>query len=95
MDAGALMEYFQPLTDWLKARNALEKHGWSESCPVTDESAAMAWLEAYNTRVQHVMNADNEASWAYATNITAETERAKVVLNFAFCACAERDVAPW
>ncbi|XP_041371786.1 uncharacterized protein LOC121385251 [Gigantopelta aegis] len=78
MDAGALLEYFKPLTDWLKDRNALEKHGWSDSCPITDEQLAVSWLESYNTRVQHVMYGAYEASWTYSTNITHETEKAKV-----------------
>lgn len=30
MDAGAIMEYFQPLMEWLKKQNTEETAGWSE-----------------------------------------------------------------
>ena len=33
MDASALVEYFQPLTDWLKAENAGIDVTWHEDCP--------------------------------------------------------------
>ena len=33
MDAGALMEYFQPLTDWLKEQNKGHPVGWQDACP--------------------------------------------------------------
>ncbi|XP_067687134.1 uncharacterized protein [Haliotis asinina] len=33
MDAGPLMEYFQPLTDWLKAQNEGHETGWKHECP--------------------------------------------------------------
>lgn len=30
MDAGAIMEYFHPLMEWLKKQNTEETAGWSE-----------------------------------------------------------------
>lgn len=33
MDAGPLMEYFRPLTDWLQEQNVNENLGWSAKCP--------------------------------------------------------------
>ena len=33
MSAEALMEYFQPLTDWLKEQNKGHPVGWKEACP--------------------------------------------------------------
>lgn len=33
MDAGPLMDYFRPLTDWLEKENYLERPGWSNACP--------------------------------------------------------------
>lgn len=33
MDVGPLMDYFQPLTDWLEKENYLERPGWSNACP--------------------------------------------------------------
>jgi len=33
MDAGPLMEYFQPLHDWLRQQNAGYKVTWDEDCP--------------------------------------------------------------
>ena len=32
MDASAIMNYFQPLTDWLKKKNAGKKIDWIEKC---------------------------------------------------------------
>ena len=33
MDASALMEFFQPLTDWLKEQNKGHKITWTDACP--------------------------------------------------------------
>jgi hypothetical protein len=33
MDAGAVLEYFQPLYDWLKERNKGHPMGWTDECP--------------------------------------------------------------
>ncbi|XP_071103349.1 angiotensin-converting enzyme-like [Haliotis cracherodii] len=33
MDAGPLMEYFQPLIDWLKTQNEGHETGWKHMCP--------------------------------------------------------------
>lgn len=30
MDAGAIMDYFKPLMDWLKQQNSEEAAGWSK-----------------------------------------------------------------
>lgn len=38
MDAGAIVEYFQPLMDWLQEQNKMEHIGW-EKRPVTANSA--------------------------------------------------------
>ena len=34
MDASAILEYFQPLTEWLAEQNALEPIGWNDQCPI-------------------------------------------------------------
>jgi len=33
MDAGALLEYFQPLHDWLRQQNAGYNITWADDCP--------------------------------------------------------------
>ena len=33
MDAAAVAEYFQPLTDWLIKQNEGQPIGWNEECP--------------------------------------------------------------
>uniref|UniRef100_A0A8C8RMH9 Angiotensin-converting enzyme n=1 Tax=Pelusios castaneus TaxID=367368 RepID=A0A8C8RMH9_9SAUR len=86
MDAGALMEYFSPLTDWLQKQNnkSNETLGWPdfdwrppvpEGYPdgidkITDEAQARNFLAEYNSTAEVVWNAYTEASWTYNTNIT-------------------------
>ena len=41
MDASALMEYFDPLHQWLIKQNKGEKVGWDEKCPIISSSAFM------------------------------------------------------
>ena len=33
MDASAILEYFRPLTDWLKEQNEGQDLDWEEDCP--------------------------------------------------------------
>ena len=33
MDAGAMMEYFEPLTNWLEEQNKGHPVGWEDACP--------------------------------------------------------------
>uniref|UniRef100_A0A8D0GV64 Angiotensin-converting enzyme n=1 Tax=Sphenodon punctatus TaxID=8508 RepID=A0A8D0GV64_SPHPU len=86
MDAGALLEYFSPVTHWLEQQNNLTKEtlGWPdfewrppipEGYPegidkVADEAAAKTFLEEYNSTAEVVWNSYTEASWVYNTNIT-------------------------
>ena len=35
MNAGPLMDYFQPLITWLEKANYQERPGWSDACPQT------------------------------------------------------------
>nr|XP_048686115.1 angiotensin-converting enzyme isoform X2 [Caretta caretta] len=86
MDAGALLEYFSPVTAWLQNQNNKrnETLGWPdfewrppvpEGYPdgidkVADEAQAKDFLGEYNSTAEVVWNAYSEASWAYNTNIT-------------------------
>ncbi|KAK3605969.1 hypothetical protein CHS0354_019648 [Potamilus streckersoni] len=38
MDVQPLLEYFDPLIKWLKQENYRERPGWTEACPVIDDS---------------------------------------------------------
>ncbi|XP_066299934.1 angiotensin-converting enzyme-like [Branchiostoma lanceolatum] len=49
--------------------------------PSTDETAAIAWLERYNTQSQDVYYRSSTASWAYNTNITDETQQRQVEVS--------------
>uniref|UniRef100_A0A8C3XMN8 Angiotensin-converting enzyme n=1 Tax=Chelydra serpentina TaxID=8475 RepID=A0A8C3XMN8_CHESE len=83
MDAGALLEYFSPVTTWLQKQNneKNETLGWPdfewrppvpEGYPdgIADEAEAKDFLAKYNSTAEVVWNAYSEASWAYNTNIT-------------------------
>ncbi|KAJ8365026.1 hypothetical protein SKAU_G00138570 [Synaphobranchus kaupii] len=84
MDARPLMNYFQPIIDWLIKQNVNETRGWPdfewrppvpEGYPedidkITDEVQAKQFLEQFNSTAEKVWNAYTEASWAYNTNIT-------------------------
>uniref|UniRef100_A0A8B9ZHT4 Angiotensin-converting enzyme n=1 Tax=Anas platyrhynchos TaxID=8839 RepID=A0A8B9ZHT4_ANAPL len=86
MDAGALLEYFSPVTTWLEEQNSKtnEVLGWPEfdwrppvpeGYPegidkIADEAQAKEFLAEYNRTAEEVWNAYTEASWTYNTNIT-------------------------
>uniref|UniRef100_A0A672UIL1 Angiotensin-converting enzyme n=1 Tax=Strigops habroptila TaxID=2489341 RepID=A0A672UIL1_STRHB len=86
MDAGALLEYFSPVTEWLQEQNnkTNEVLGWPEfdwrppipdDYPegidkISDEAQAKEFLAEYNSTAEAVWNAYTEASWTYNTNIT-------------------------
>ncbi|KAM9006207.1 angiotensin-converting enzyme isoform X2 [Sarcophilus harrisii] len=97
LDAGPLLEYFQPLISWLQQQNQNngEVLGWPEfdwRPPVpdgypegidklTDEAEAEKFLEEYDRLGQGIMNAYVEASWAYNTNITEENSKIMLEKN--------------
>ncbi|MGH0131856.1 UNVERIFIED_CONTAM: hypothetical protein FKN15_047959 [Acipenser sinensis] len=84
MNASSLLEYFQPLTQWLEKQNLNETLGWPdfewrppvpEGYPegidkIADETAAKEFLSRFNDTAENVWNVYSEASWAYNTNIT-------------------------
>ncbi|ESO94197.1 hypothetical protein LOTGIDRAFT_118685, partial [Lottia gigantea] len=78
MDASALMEYFQPLIDWLKKENEGEDLGWDENCPEDGLIQADRWLKSYDKRAEKATNAMYEGDWAYQTNITDYTSKMSV-----------------
>nr|XP_014345475.1 PREDICTED: angiotensin-converting enzyme-like [Latimeria chalumnae] len=91
MNAGPLLEYFQPVTDWLKEENRKcnETLGWPEfewrppvpdGYPgdidkIADEAQAQEFLAEYNRTAEKVWNAYSEASWTYNTNITEHNKQ--------------------
>ncbi|XP_062072101.1 angiotensin-converting enzyme [Lepus europaeus] len=95
LDAQALLDYFQPVTQWLQEQNERngEVLGWPEyqwrpplpnSYPegidlVTDEAEASRFVEEYDRSFQAVWNEYAEANWNYNTNIT--TEASKILLQ--------------
>ncbi|XP_053309980.1 angiotensin-converting enzyme [Spea bombifrons] len=86
MDVGPLLEYFEPVTNWLKEQNSKynETLGWPDYAwtpPIPDgypgdiekianEIQADDFLENYTKTAEVVWNAYTEASWEYNTNIT-------------------------
>ncbi|XP_032891036.1 angiotensin-converting enzyme isoform X3 [Amblyraja radiata] len=91
MDASALLEYFKPITDWLKEQNTKNKDelGWSDfewRPPVpegypngtdknTDENQAINFVKEYNTVTEKVWYDYIESSWTYNTNITVHNNK--------------------
>ncbi|NXD66074.1 ACE enzyme, partial [Eolophus roseicapillus] len=99
MDAGALLEYFSPVTEWLQEQNnkTNEVLGWPEfdwrppipeGYPegidkISDEAQAKEFLSEYNSTAEAVWNAYTEASWAYNTNITDHNKEIMLDKNLA------------
>ncbi|PKU31794.1 angiotensin-converting enzyme [Limosa lapponica baueri] len=99
MDAGALLEYFSPVTKWLQEQNnkTNEVLGWPEfdwhppipeGYPegidkIADEVQAKEFLSEYNSTAEAVWNAYTEASWAYNTNITDYNKEIMLEKNLA------------
>ncbi|XP_072861241.1 angiotensin-converting enzyme isoform X1 [Chlorocebus sabaeus] len=91
LDAQPLLNYFQPVTQWLQEQNRQngEVLGWPEyqwrpplpdNYPegidlVTDEAEASKFVEEYDRTSQVVWNEYAEANWNYNTNITTETSK--------------------
>jgi hypothetical protein len=95
MSAGALMDYFKPLTDWLKTQNRDDTGGWQEACPKylsAGDKAAKQWLEEYNRAAEAVYYTGTEMEWTYATNLTDENEK-KVVESRLVTAQFEKEAA--
>ena len=88
MSAKSLMNYFQPLTDWLKKQNnGTDDIGWSEDCPdpvaiETDLNKTCTWLEYYDKEAQREYNVATLADWNYANNITDENQKKQVRLSY-------------
>ena len=82
MSADALLEYFRPLTEWLKKQNEGVQIGWDDSCPGNELKRSVdiveSWLMEYNEVAQQKLYVLNEVEWGYATNITDENSK-KVV----------------
>ncbi|XP_069761237.1 angiotensin-converting enzyme isoform X3 [Narcine bancroftii] len=86
MNVSALLEYFEPITLWLKDQNnkTQEQLGWSDfdwRPPVpegypngtdknTNEKDAELFVEEYNKVTEKVWYDYTESSWTYNTNIT-------------------------
>ncbi|XP_014676342.1 PREDICTED: angiotensin-converting enzyme-like, partial [Priapulus caudatus] len=77
MDASALIEYFKPLTDWLKLYNSENDVPVGWWCD--DDGEAQSWLDNYNVEAEVVRYSAVVASWNYNTNITDENAQAEIV----------------
>lgn len=88
MSAKAVLEYFQPLTDWLKKQNEGEEIGWTGACPGNGRKrtaeVAKQWLKEYNTIAEQALYTISEVEWSYATNITDENSRKLVNMLISF-----------
>ena len=73
MDVRPLIEYFQPLLDWLKTQNAGHPTGWTEECPQQELVEAAQWLQDYNEKLEEKREESTFADWNYTSNITDET----------------------
>lgn len=57
MDAGPLIEYFQPLIKWLEKQNLHERPGWTEACPpeqVSFPSGGQKTKDCFTSSASHV-----------------------------------------
>lgn len=88
MSAKAVLEYFQPLTEWLKKQNEGEEIGWTGACPGNGRKrtaeVAKQWLKEYNTLAEQALYTISEVEWSYATNITDENSRKLVNMLTSF-----------
>ncbi|XP_064594923.1 angiotensin-converting enzyme-like [Liolophura sinensis] len=93
IDATALMEYFQPLTEYLKKENndSNDTVGWTDNCPTLDEEErAQEWLHnTYEPLAE--LNSYNEAvaDWNYDTNLTKHNQAITLQMNLAYTAFAK------
>ncbi|XP_068161194.1 angiotensin-converting enzyme [Antennarius striatus] len=97
LNASSLMEYFRPITEWLKKQNEIQKEtlGWPdfdwvppvpEGYPEdinknTNEIDAKKLLDEYNSTAEVVWNAYTEASWKYNTDINEDNKQAMLEKN--------------
>ncbi|XP_036407894.1 angiotensin-converting enzyme-like [Megalops cyprinoides] len=89
MDAGPLMNYFSPITQWLQEQNKGETLGWPdfewrppipEDYPegidkIADEVDAKNFLAEFNSTAETVWNTYIEASWKYESNISEHNKQ--------------------
>ena len=82
MDAGALMEYFKPLIDYLKVQNGND-FGWDPQCPPNmfnsaEPAEVRQFLSDYDSAASIRRYTDAEAAWTYESNITDHNEKLMV-----------------
>ena len=76
MDASALMEYFDPLVQWLTAHNEGETPGWTDLCPdpetgmISDARVAEELVAIEDEQAMEVVRNRTVAAWNFNTNIT-------------------------
>lgn len=91
MDASAVLEYFEPLAQWLSEQNKLNNDvlgwpdfDWRPQVPDgypngieknTDESEAEDLIQKHNMTAGEVVNDYMEAMWAYNINITEHNKQ--------------------
>ena len=78
MDVEPLVEYFQPLLDWLEIQNAGHPTGWTEECPQQELVEAAQWLQDFDKKFEEIRVESTFADWNYTSNITDETSAKSV-----------------
>ena len=78
MDAGPMLQYFQPLLDWLQEQNAGHPSGWTQDCPRQDLTDAAAWLQEFDEQYGAKREHSTFAAWGYESNLTDETSALSV-----------------
>ena len=86
MDVGPLVEYFQPLLDWLEIQNAGHPTGWTEECPQQELVEAAQWLQDFDKKFEEIRVESTFADWNYTSNITDETSAKSVCPLFCLSA---------
>ena len=93
MDAGALMEYFKPLLEWLRKQNGND-FGWNPQCPDIEQDSPSVYpptpsnitqfLNTYDKEASVLAYQSSEAAWTYNTNITDYNQNISVCIISSF-----------
>uniref|UniRef100_H2YVU8 Angiotensin-converting enzyme n=1 Tax=Ciona savignyi TaxID=51511 RepID=H2YVU8_CIOSA len=87
MSTAALREYFQPLTDWLKAKNLEngDTSGWTDltwkPMGYKLEDSVGDFLDTYNSSAEAVYFEAVDAEWTYNTDINDQTQAASAAAS--------------
>ncbi|CAG0888979.1 unnamed protein product [Cyprideis torosa] len=102
MSASSLLKYFDPIHVYFIQQNLLQGNciGWEQSGKLSErwkqkcedkDSAARAYLEYYNERLQRLWNVVSEKAWNYQTNITEENGAEAIAAELAYSSWARNE----